>query len=216
MNRGYAAIQGRYLFILLLSYTLFACEEGTSSQTENQAAVPAIEDSLMSRPFQFQFEGRTYAGILDVPHGSEAKSLMVLVPGSGKTYMASGEWNYTLRTTLNQLGIATFAYDKAGCGDSEGEFDYNQTVENSGDELVAAVQALQTQQAPGSQNIGLWGISRAGWICPLAIAKEPAINYWISVSGPNHLDNMYHLLTTNWAIEGRSQEEVETLGKEWK
>ena len=164
---------------------------------------------------EFEFEGRQYSGILDTQKGAKAKSLVILVPGSGKTAAYTGKWNYRLRSELNSLGIATFAYDKSGCGNSEGDFDYNQTVENSSDELVAAIENLQKLQIPGSHNIGLWGISRAGWICPLAISKKSSINYWISVSGPNHLDNMFHLLTTNWAIEGKSKGEVKELGKEW-
>ncbi|MEO1022753.1 MAG: alpha/beta hydrolase [Bacteroidota bacterium] len=173
------------------------------------------EDSLDSRPFQFEFEGRTLSGFIDFPKGKDIKSLVVLIPGSGKTYVHTGRWNYELREHLNNLGVATFSYDKAGCGDSEGEFDYNQSVQNSSEEVLAAINALKKSDIPGSHNLGLWGISRAGWIAPLAITQDPGINYWISVSGPNHLDNIYHLLLKNWAIQGRTEAEIEALGNEW-
>ena len=199
--------------ITVLALVLFfASCTGSEQPNVEERSEPVIVDTST---FNFSFEDRRYSGILDMPQGVEVKSLVVLVPGSGKTAAYTGDWNYTLREELNKLGVATYAYDKAGCGNSEGEFDYNQSVENSSDELVAAIKALQKQKVPGSDNLGLWGISRAGWICPLAITKEPAIKYWISVSGPNHLDNMFHLLTTNWAIEGKSEEEVQQLGAEW-
>ncbi|MEL7249163.1 MAG: alpha/beta hydrolase [Bacteroidota bacterium] len=200
------------LLALLLLFT--SCDE-SGIQNEAGSTERSEPTSIDTTTFNFIFEGRKYAGVLDLPQGIDVKSLIVLVPGSGKTAAYTGEWNYTLRAVLNKLGVATFAYDKPGCGNSEGEFDYNQTVENSSYELVAAVRALQDQKIPGAHNIGLWGLSRAGWICPLAITKEPDISYWISVSGPNHLDNMFHLLTTNWTIEGKSEEEVNQLGQEW-
>lgn len=179
------------------------------------SAIDTATDSLTYQRFDFRFEGRKYSGILDLPTQKNAKSLIVLVPGSGKTRMTAGKWNYSLREKLNSLGIATYAYDKSGCGDSEGEYDYNQSVENSSDELLAAIQELRDQKIPGAENIGLWGISRAGWVCPLAISKDKVIKYWISVSGPNHLDNMYHLLKTNWEISGNTQEEINKLADEW-
>ncbi len=200
---------------LLAMVLLFASCAGLDKQDKAESPEHIEPTSIDTTTFNFSFEGRKYSGILDLPQGVEVKSLVVLVPGSGKTAAYTGEWNYTLRVELNKLGVATFAYDKPGCGNSEGEFDYNQSVENSSDELVAAINALQEQKIPGTHNIGLWGLSRAGWICPLAITKAPAVNYWISVSGPNHLDNMFHLLTTNWAIEGKSEAEVDQLGKEW-
>ena len=205
----------RYVSILTCSFAflLLACK--SPKYTKKKDLEDTQSDSLGNTPFQFQFEGKKYAGLLDIPNGIKTKSLIVLVPGSGKTKVFTGKWNYELRKNLNSIGIATFAYDKSGCGKSEGEFDYNQSIDNSSDELLAAIKELRKQKIPGSQNIGLWGISRAGWICPLAISKDQKIKYWISVSGPNNLGNMYHLLTTNWAIQGKSKGEVENLGKEW-
>jgi len=69
-------------------------------------------DSIISKKVTFQFEGKTYTGLLDVPNNETIKSLIVLVPGSGKTKVYTGKWNYELRKNLNHLGIATFAYDK--------------------------------------------------------------------------------------------------------
>lgn len=199
--------------ILIFIVSLCSCLSNKKESINEASNIKT--DSLISKPFEFKFDGKKYSGILDIPTKKPTKSLIVLVPGSGKTKVFTRNWNYALRENLNDLGIATFSYDKSGCGDSEGTFDYNQSVENSSEELLAAIQELRNQKIPGSQNIGLWGISRAGWICPLAIKKDNEINYWISVSGPNHLDNMYHLLKTNWAIGGKSKDEVGKLGKEW-
>ena len=204
-----------FIVSILFAFATNATNTLEAIHSNNEEKIVNKLDSTISQEITFQFEGKTYSGILDVPNNEAIKSLIVLVPGSGKTKVHTGKWNYELRKSLNDLGIATFAYDKSGCGASEGEFNYNQSVENSSDELLAAIQELRNQKTPGSHNIGLWGISRAGWICPLAIKADDKINFWISVSGPNHLDNMYHLLKTNWAIKGKSQKDIETLTQEW-
>ncbi|WP_422083390.1 alpha/beta hydrolase family protein [Ulvibacterium sp.] len=170
---------------------------------------------MVTKDFKFKFENRQYSGILDLPENRRAISLVVLVPGSGRTNIVEENWNHELRKRLTEMGIACYSYDKAGCGMSEGEFDYNQSVENSSKEVLAAIQGLREAKIPGSNNLGLWGISRGGWICPLAIEQDTSIAFWISVSGPNHLENMVHLLKTNWLIEGRSKEDTEMLAEEW-
>ncbi|PHN01394.1 alpha/beta hydrolase family protein [Flavilitoribacter nigricans] len=205
--------------IILLSLFFLTCQHRTplqNNETTRQINSIAASASLSSRPFDFQFANKKYSGLLDLPKDQEASSLMILVPGHGKTNVASGKWNIELRTTLNEMGIAIYAYDKAGCGNSEGTYDHNQTVEDSSEEILAAIQQLKKKKVPGSNTIGLWGISRAGWIIPLVIKKDQSIAYWISVSGPNHLSNMKYLLTTNWRIQGKSETEIETLVTEWK
>ena len=63
--------------------------------------------------------------------------------------------------------------------------------------------------------IGLWGISRAGWTCPLIIEKDKSIAFWISVSGTDNLDNIRYLLESNLRIEGRTEPEIEVLMSEF-
>jgi pimeloyl-ACP methyl ester carboxylesterase len=48
---------------------------------------------------------------------------------------------------------------------------------------------LKRRKIGGSGKIGLWGISRAGYVCPLVIQEYASIAFWISVSGPDSLDS---------------------------
>jgi hypothetical protein len=66
---------------------------------------------------------------------------------------------------------------------SEGTYDHNQSVQSGAREVLAAIGELKRRNVAGSDHIGLWGISRAGWICPLVIEKVPSVAFWISVSG---------------------------------
>ncbi|MCG8309815.1 MAG: alpha/beta hydrolase [Cytophagales bacterium] len=170
---------------------------------------------VRSETFEFDFEGKKYSGLIDIP-GKTPYALIVLVPGSGRTNMVAGDEYYkNLRSQFVRFGLACAVYDKAGCGKSEGIFDYNQSVQNSSEEVLAAIRELRELKVPGADNIGLWGISRGGWICPLVIAKDPNVSFWISVSGPDHLETIGYLFEANWRIQGKSEPEIKQLASEW-
>jgi hypothetical protein len=75
---------------------------------------------------------------------------------------------------------------------------------------------MRESKAPGSQKVGLRGISRAGWIAPLAITKDPKIAFWISVSGTDDKENFPYLLESNLRFEGRTEAEIKLLLGEWR
>ncbi len=162
----------------------------------------------------FSFEGKRYSGLIDMPAQKKASALIVIAPGSGKTNMAKDGFYHDLRTRFARQGIACLLWDKAGCGKSEGVFDYNQTVQNEASEVIAAIMEVKSRNVPGSEKIGLWGISRAGWICPLVITQYP-IAFWISVSGTDGEENYGYLLEKNFLIEGRSKAQTKKLVGEW-
>jgi alpha/beta superfamily hydrolase len=165
--------------------------------------------------FSFSFEGKKYSGLVDLPEQKPATAIIVIVPGSGKTNIVAGNWFSDIRSRFVELGLACLVWDKAGCGKTEGVFDYNQSVQNSASEVVAAITQARSKNIPGSGKVGLWGISRAGWICPLVIEQIP-IAFWISVSGTDDKENFGYLLEKNFLIEGRSKSQTKKLVKEWQ
>ncbi len=166
--------------------------------------------------FTFDSNGLTLSGIFDTPAGDETSALILFVHGYGKTNIR--EWNSfaELRHRFNELGIATAVWDKPGQGQSEGTFDINQPVSSSADEVLAAADYLREVRAPGSDRIGIWGVSRAGWIVPIALSQDPGIEFWISVSGTTAEDNFSYLLLSNLPYEGGTFEQAEQLGEEWR
>lgn len=165
-------------------------------------------------PLDFTFGGNQLYGLVDVPAGGEASSLIIVVHGHGKTNVQEGQWS-DLRSTFTKMGITTVLWDKAGCGKSEGVYDHNQSVQSSALEVLAAIEELRRKKVPGAEKIGLWGISRAGWICPEVIKHDPSIAFWISVSGTDEKESFGYLLRSNFKIEGRTEPEIETLHSEW-
>ncbi len=164
--------------------------------------------------FEFQFENKTLRGLIESPLGVEASAILIIIPGSGKTDFVNGNWYSELRDKFVQAGLTVCLWDKMGCGDSEGEFDNQQAVDNSAQEAIAAIEELKRLNVGGSDKIGLWGISRAGWICPLIINQYP-IEFWISVSGTDDLDSYRYLLESNWRLQGNSDSTTQVLLNEW-
>lgn len=168
--------------------------------------------------FYFEFQDRRYAGFLDIPAG-EMKGIILLIPGSGKTdFLGEGGFAHFFqqkRDSFLSLSFGVCAWDKHGCGKSEGTYSEDLTIEESAEEAKAAIASLQKQVAGGIKRIGLWGISRGGWVCPLIISTTPTVAFWISVSGTSQYDNFRYLLETNFRLEGESADKVTILLKEW-
>ena len=183
-----------------------------SALNESRGETP----DMQTRSFQFSHNGLTLDGLLDMPADGDASAIIVLVPGSGRSNVHTRTWNLALRQSLTGLGIGVYAYDKPGVGNSEGTFNSSQSVADSAEEVVAAVSALKDANLPGSDRIGFWGLSRAGWIIPLAMAGSPSENsFWISVSGATHLDNLAYLMAENWRILGYDQDKIDALVAEF-
>ncbi len=197
VRHGFASLHGAFALLALLTL-------GTGNSAQS------------TEGFAFEVAGNQLRGFLERPANRPAMATIIIVHGYGETNVV--EWNSyaEVRRFFIGLGINVVVWDKPGCGVSEGTFDINQPVESSAKEVVAAVRALRERGIEGSQKIGLWGGSRAGWISPLAIQSEPAISFWISVSGVDDKENARYLLSTNLPIEGRSAEETERLVGAWQ
>lgn len=163
----------------------------------------------------FTFEGETLNGVLNLPEDKPAKGIILIVHGYGKTNAVQQSWYADVRAIMLKAGYGTYMWDKMGCGQSTGSFDINQPVENSADEAIAAIKQLLSLKVSGAENIGLWGISRAGWINPLIIQKYPDIKFWISVSGVDGKENFKYLLEQNLVVDGYSSEKAKKVANEW-
>ncbi|MEM7657902.1 MAG: CocE/NonD family hydrolase [Bacteroidota bacterium] len=169
---------------------------------------------LSSQSFSFRFEGKTLRGVIESPAEQAPQAMVLLIPGYGQTNFVEGKWYYELRSQLVGMGLSVVCWDKMGCGQSEGEFNIQQPVANSAEEALTAISELQRLKIPGSETLGLWGISRAGWICPLIYEQFP-IAFWISVSGTDHKENFGYLVQSNLRIQGKEEAEVERLYQAW-
>ncbi len=172
--------------------------------------------TMTTQPFAFTSNGNRLSGFLDVPADGNARATVIIIHGYGETDVAGRTSYYDLRSRFTKLGISTVIWDKPGCGKSGGTFDIDQPVASSAREVLDAARQLRDSRAPGAQKIGLWGISRAGWIAPMAMVEDPGIAFWISVSGTDDKENFPYFLESNFRIEGRPEPEIAQLLGEWK
>jgi pimeloyl-ACP methyl ester carboxylesterase len=200
----------RVLYSAAVAATLFLSAVCASSVAQQPSA------SMTTQKFEVVSNGNRLAGFVDIPTGGAARAMIVIIHGYGKTDVAGRTSYYDLRSRFTQLGISTLIWDKPGCGGSEGTFDADQPVESSAREVLDAIRHARESKLAGSEKIGLWGISRAGWIAPLAITQDPKIAFWISVSGTDDKENFPYLLESNLRIEGRTEAEIKLLLGEWQ
>ncbi len=211
MTDEYAMIYHRAFHSVALTAALFL---STAFQLPTTFRLSAA--AMTTQRFEFLSNGNSLSGFVDVPAGGAARAMIVIIHGYGKTDVAGSTSYYDLRSRFTQIGISTLIWDKPGCGESKGTFDANQPVESSAREVLDAVRYARERKLPGSQKIGLWGISRAGWIAPLAIVQDPKIAFWISVSGTDDNENFPYLVESNLRIEGRTDAEIKLLLGEWR
>ncbi|MEL6688588.1 MAG: alpha/beta hydrolase [Pseudomonadota bacterium] len=206
-----------FRFLYCWVYTLFlvfavACKsEPNSTAKELTSPFPAGE----TVDFKFFASENILSGMFDSP-ADPANGLILFIHGYGPSDVRGWNMYGDLRPRFNALGFATATWDKPGQGQSSGTFDINQSVYDSAEEVIAAEDYLRQTGAPGSDNIGLWGVSRAGWIAPIALLQDDELNFWISVSGTTAEDNFAHLLLSNLPYEDGTPELAQQLRAEWQ
>jgi uncharacterized protein len=119
------------------------------------------------------------AGTLIAPARDGPHPALILVHGSGA---ANRSFVLPFARFLIRRGMAVLGYDKRGVGDSTGDWTVA-SFEDLASDVLAAVEYLKTRSDIDHAQIGLLGISQAGWIMPLAAARSNDLAFLISVSG---------------------------------
>jgi pimeloyl-ACP methyl ester carboxylesterase len=147
--------------------------DGAAPRTATRVEIETRED------VRFANRDVQLAGTLIAPSAGGRRPAIVLVHGSGaenRAYMLP--W----ARFLVRHGVALLGYDKRGVGESTG--DWNAAIyEDLADDVAAAVAYLKTRPDIDPAQIGLLGISQAGWIMPLAAVRSKDVAFLISISG---------------------------------
>jgi pimeloyl-ACP methyl ester carboxylesterase len=91
---------------------------------------------------------------------------------------------------LLSMGIAVLAYDKRGVGGSTGEYtgigpgNSEKMFDLLAGDALAAVDALAKRRDIDAGRIGIFGVSQAGWIAPLAASRSDRVAFVVLLSGP--------------------------------
>jgi pimeloyl-ACP methyl ester carboxylesterase len=147
--------------------------EGMAARAARRVEIERRED------VRFANRDVQLAGTLVSPSTGGKHPAIVVVHGSGAE---TREHMLPFARFLVRHGVAVLGYDKRGVGQSTGDWNTASYEDLAGD-AVAAVEYLKTRGHIDAAQIGLLGVSQAGWIMPLAAVRTKDVAFLISVSG---------------------------------
>ncbi len=135
---------------------------------------------------EFESEGITLKGKIQIPEGEGPFPSAVIVHGSGK--VGRDEYSILYEPYLSK-GIAILSFDKRGVGESGGTFQSISLYNDDRFILLAkdvsnAVSKLKSFDKIDPSRIGLIGISQGGWIIPITNSLRSDIAFIIIQGGP--------------------------------
>jgi pimeloyl-ACP methyl ester carboxylesterase len=163
------------LLAAAVSLAVLACGSGAS---------PTQPHAL---PRFFENGGIRLAFTLDLPPGKGPFPAVVMGHGSGRVTRDQLAW---AAMQLTRLGFAVLRFDKRGVGESTGEFVFVGTNDSPtvfpqlASDVAAGVRFLRTRDEIDGRRIGLFGVSQAGWILPIAARDLGDVAFMVLWSGP--------------------------------
>ncbi|MCP5027309.1 MAG: alpha/beta fold hydrolase [Actinomycetia bacterium] len=131
----------------------------------------------------FDWGGLSLAGSLHVPAGAGLRPAVVMAQGSGPADRESDGYFGPIRQTFLDRGIATFAFDKPGCGASSGDWRHYGLFGRA-DQIVAALDLVRNHPAVDGDRVGIWGHSQGGWLVQMLAGRPLPLAFAIASSGP--------------------------------
>ena len=121
-------------------------------------------------------------GTLMLPEGEQPHPLVIFVQGSGCIPRNVPQMReHSLR--LTKMGLASFVYDKRGCGESGGDW-RKVGLEPLAEDLTGAIKMLAADPRIDSKRIGLMGLSQGAWVSLMGASRERGIAFLVWLSGP--------------------------------
>ncbi|MGK0500593.1 MAG: dipeptidyl aminopeptidase/acylaminoacyl peptidase [Oceanicoccus sp.] len=164
--------------------------------------------SAQENEISFTHAGNTLVGTLMLPEIKGPHRIVLFVHGDGPTERDNYGVYRPLWDAFLAAGFGIYSWDKAGVGQSTGDWQ-SQNMSDRADELIAAGQALTTLENVDVDSLGIWGISQAGWVVPMAVTQSDIFDWTILVSGAiNWMDQSRYLTEHRMRHEGFSELDI--------
>lgn len=171
---------------------LAACARSTPADQQLTCAQAAAVEFSQEKQFEehlevevrFQSGCEELAGTLFLPTGRDPSTTLVFVHGAGSTPRL--HYRQDFLAPLVEAGMIVFSYDKRGVGSSEGECcpgDRGEFDVPAAD-VLAAINAVRWHPDVRQTQLGLIGVSQAGWIIPIVATRSPDVSFVVLLSGP--------------------------------
>jgi pimeloyl-ACP methyl ester carboxylesterase len=128
---------------------------------------------------RFASGGLRLAGTLTSPATAGRHPAVILVHGSGAE---NRDYILPWARFLIRRGVSVFGYDKRGVGESAGDWNVA-SFDDLASDVAAAFEYLKTRRDIDPEQIGVIGVSQAGWVMPLAALRANGLAFLISISG---------------------------------
>ncbi len=129
------------------------------------------------------WRGGVLAGTLHLP-GDDPLGTMLMLQGSGPADRNADGYFDAVRGTFLRRGVATFSFDKPGCGRSSGEWRHHALFDRA-DQANTVLDALASRPGVEAHRIGVWGQSQGGWVVQILAARRPGLAFVIGNSAPS-------------------------------
>lgn len=191
-----------------------------TSAPATTAVVPSTATSAAPGPsteeIRFGSDGFDLVGDLILPEGEGPFPAVILVTGDGPATRSSTPTGNLVSEIFGETGFAVFSWDKPGSGESTGSLDEGHVLRGRAAILAGGIQTLVDHPAVDPGRIGLWGLSQAGWVMPLALELTDDVAFMISVSGggEDSIDQLAYQLSERLVCDGVPRDQAE-LAEEW-
>jgi pimeloyl-ACP methyl ester carboxylesterase len=170
---------------------------------------PASGETLPHDVEKFIFESGRFkvVGELRIPSGEGRHPLVIMVHGDGPAYK---NLFLLLKQCFLRAGYATLMWDKPGFGQSTGELSRQRLRAERAEVLLDAIGQVKSHPRIDAHRMGVWGISQAGYVIPLALPKTDDISFMIMVGcpGENGIRQTAYLIRRQLQFEGFSEAEA--------
>lgn len=158
------------------------------------AILVLFDTPYRSRDISFQHHDYSLAGSLLLPENTAGPyPAVIFVHGDGPLGRSSAGYYQPYFDALTYAGFAVLSWDKAGVGESGGNW-LKQSMSQRSTELQSAISWLRKQRDIQAENIGLIGFSQAGWVLPEVLAEDQTLAFAVFVS-----------TAINWLQQGEYQ-----------
>ncbi len=159
----------------------------------------------------FQSGPYKVVGDLRLPAGSGPFPVVLFVHGDGPVDRTGVMGLYLpIMESMLQTGFATFAWDKPGTGESTPKVSGPNLRHKRAQILLDAVELMKTRPDIDPTKIGVWGVSQAGYVIPIALTQTKDIAFVICVSCPGESghDQMTYQVTAFGLCEDIPEEKL--------
>ncbi len=133
----------------------------------------------------------------------------MFVHGSGPTSRDGYGYLPALWEEFANRGVASLSWDKPGVGESSGNWKH-QSNHDRALECSTAIKFLREQDEIRADQIGIWGISQAGWVVPKVFSMLSSMSFLIVVSVPHSTGADQEIYRVSQALpaDGYSSQDV--------